>query len=545
MRRAYGRIMCVAASYPRLSAVVLLFLALTGLRATVLTCPPYWDAIVGPFAEATWLKNNGFDYWRLVHSELRFPAGGPAVYVWSVLPSLYALLLLLFSPATVFAILHVANFLFASIIGVTLYGLMRDLLRVQPIAAGLATAAVLAQPAFGGQIDAVNMEMAATLVIVLTASALLRGRYRLALVYSLIGVFVKDAIALLCLANLVFVALLVISGRERRRVLALCTCAVPIVVRFTVKSYVFSFEELGPGGQFLGVFSNLEFLGTVLTACVPDVLVIFFVTVGMGLHLCSGSAAPQSSGKVAALPRFCDTLLDRLGPVYVYCLIVAGGFLCFMVALLEPLPRYFVWYLPFFFLGFAAVIQRSHLSEKAKALCFCIPAVVGALNGSGVLYPPLPRHWSRSGELLERSREYIQDVRSNQALAKFVAENLGDHCIVATCPMDRMLTMPEVGYVSRPLDVYTVWTKPTYVPVKSCELLRPEDTSRMALVYKPTVFNHGNPVSLAPGPKDVILFADSLRGGPAIVYKLAPPSGEEEQGEDGAGAAGSQPAGTE
>ena len=126
---------CRLTARSRLLGVFFLFAVIACLRFSVIATPPHWDAILGPFPEAIWLKNHGFDYSALIHKELRYEKGGPVTYGWSVVPTVYAVLLTLFPPQVVFAILHLANFFLAAVIAVTLYGLLRDLLRLERLLA--------------------------------------------------------------------------------------------------------------------------------------------------------------------------------------------------------------------------------------------------------------------------------------------------------------------------------------------------------------------------------------------------------------------------
>jgi len=520
---------------PRLASALLLFLGLVCLRASILANPPHWDGILGPFAEATWLKNNHFDYWRLIHEELRFPKGGAAVYVWSVIPTIYALLLNWLSPVQTFVVLHLANLLLAAIIAVVLYGMLRDLVGVPRPLASLTVAAMMVQPTFAGQVDAIKMEIPVAACIILSADAMLRNRPWRACAWSVAGLFVKDAALLVCCANLAFALLLIASGKERpKRWRLLVGAAAPIALRFAIAGYVFSFPELGAAEQPAGFIDNPVFLVTQLLRCVPDVVLLFAITLVM---LARHSVRMDLWTRPKSLPAVRERLteaLERLGGACIYGLIMTAGFVCLLLILTEVQTRYFAWCLPFFFLTFAAALHHTRIALNPKQLVMLVPFLVGALNGSGRLYPGLPPEWGRSGELLERSREYIRDIRSNQRIAEFLERNAGDRPIVVTCPMDRILTLPEVGYVTRPLNVYTVWTAPTYAPVKSCAELSREDAERMLLVYKPTVFDWGNPVSLKPRAFDRVLYSDQLRGAPAIVYELRPGPGEARRSPPGA-----------
>ena len=512
---------CRLTARSRLLGVFFLFAVIACLRFSVIATPPHWDAILGPFPEAIWLKNHGFDYSALIHKELRYEKGGPVTYGWSVVPTVYAVLLTLFPPQVVFAILHLANFFLAAVIAVTLYGLLRDLLRLERLLAIGWVAVLLVQPMFAGQIDAINMEIPAAAAILLAADAMLRERYGRALLLSLVALFVKDAASLLCAANLGFAAMLALArpGRPRWRMVALFL--LPLAIRWGMVTYVFSNAALGTSPQAITPTGKWDFKQTQVFRCVPDIFVLYLALLGLSAAHLRGWRATAAGTDACALRAGMNRTLTHFGAVHFYGLLVISLFVAVFLFMFEPLCRYFTWYLPFLTLALAAAVQHFRPSRQVQALCILVPLLFGALNSYGALYPSLPWYWRRSGELLERSREYLLDVRSNQRTARFLETNAAGAMIVTTCPMDRMLTLPELGYVSRPLNVYTVWTRPTYAPVKSCADLTPQNSSRIVLVYQPTVFGYGDPkLNLEPRPSDKPIYVDRVRGAPTIVYRL-------------------------
>lgn len=94
---------------------------------------------------------------------------------------------------------------------------------------------------------------------------------------------------------------------------------------------------------------------------------------------------------------------------------------------------------------------------------------IGMLNLNGRLYSPLRSYFSRSGDRLERSREYLQDLWANQAACKLLETKYFDRPIVAKWPFVQMLTMPEMGYVSKSLpNVYSATSiQAKYLNVKT------------------------------------------------------------------------------
>jgi hypothetical protein len=101
----------------------------------------------------------------------------------------------------------------------------------------------------------------------------------------------------------------------------------------------------------------------------------------------------------------------------------------------------------YIFLGLN-LLSRKKVMAMVLAMVFLI---LGILNVNGRFYPcMLPAHL-RSGEYLERSREYLEDLWANQAACKLLETQYFDCPVVAKWPFVQMLTVPEMGYVTKAL----------------------------------------------------------------------------------------------
>ncbi|MFA5087835.1 MAG: hypothetical protein WC552_02235, partial [Candidatus Omnitrophota bacterium] len=78
-----------------LAGIIFIFLVLT--KFEVLFFPPYGELVAGPYAEASWLFRHSFDYAGLIQQD-NFSQGGPKVYLFSVYPTIAALMMK-FSPS--------------------------------------------------------------------------------------------------------------------------------------------------------------------------------------------------------------------------------------------------------------------------------------------------------------------------------------------------------------------------------------------------------------------------------------------------------------
>lgn len=120
---------------------------------------------------------------------------------------------------------------------------------------------------------------------------------------------------------------------------------------------------------------------------------------------------------------------------------------------------------------------------------------------------------------MERNRDYLQDVKANQNLCAYLEQQQYGRTIVAKWPYILMFTVPEFGYVSKPLpNVYVAeWVAPNYAPVK---VYTGKETlpGNPLFIFTPTSLGH-TILSLLPNVNDPILYMDDLLGGSVVVFQ--------------------------
>ena len=127
--------------------------------------PPYWDMLMGMFAQAHWLAENDLNYFALLQQPA-FWGGGPNIYPFCWLPSLgYAALYYVeLPPWGVNAILHVLMWACGATVLATFYQLLSPVcdrwIRL------FATGALMSCPMFLSHAANVNLEMPLTAVCV-------------------------------------------------------------------------------------------------------------------------------------------------------------------------------------------------------------------------------------------------------------------------------------------------------------------------------------------------------------------------------------------
>jgi hypothetical protein len=144
-------------------------------------------------------------------------------------------------------------------------------------------------------------------------------------------------------------------------------------------------------------------------------------------------------------------------------------------------------------------------------------------NQQGALMKRLPPFIARSGDRLERSREFLFDLNANRDTCRFVEDSHFKDPILAKWPFSFMLTLPELGYVKDSVpgvidtDRLLMGSRAPVTPA-AAEALRRHP---VVIVYAPNVYDiePGRP-SLLPRAGDLFLKEDhSLPGYPVVVYR--------------------------
>ena len=162
-------------------------------------------------------------------------------------------------------------------------------------------------------------------------------------------------------------------------------------------------------------------------------------------------------------------------------------------------------------------------SSRAPRVSFGLVGVIlvfGLVNQNGALLEPLPDPRSRSGHLLERSREFLADLDGNIQLVRYLEENHFDDVIVAKDPFIQMLTLPEMGYVKKPLPhVIGAGRFPLVsaaIPFEDIASRGGELTS--LCIYSANILERGWLPTLRPRKDEKIIYQDGSIGHPNQVF---------------------------
>lgn len=459
------------------------FVVLLARNADRLLDPPYWDALIGVFQQGVWLKDNAFDFVRL--SQMTF-AGSPKLYLFNLAAPAIGLALGFLAPSTVFLLMHVLTIACAAATAALFFRILSARHSVEESC--LWTLAAAVDPTWSGQCAGLSLEVPVAACVALSLYCFSTRRFGAAALVCAAGYFVKISALLLAAAYFAYALLSLWTGREsaptnRQRVLLALPLPLLLALERTAKYGMSAAADLSTRMR-----ENLF----VMSATTPSLLVL------MALCLPALLFAVLRRAKGGSLPLLLSLFI--------------GGFFASFLAYHAPLARYSAMVV--FPLMLAAALTLS--GRRGWSLA-CAAAVVsyGLMNQHGRLLPRLPTRNARDGHYLERSREYLADLDADRRLSRFLEEGYFDRPIVCKYPFVHMLTLPEMGYVSRALpNVYAAGRFPVGTRARPLaanpEVLR---SDRTVFIHASNVYEMTESPPLMPGRDSRLLFDDrAMRG---------------------------------
>lgn len=516
------------------------FLAITLWRWEIVDSPPYWDSAMGLFLEADFLAESGFDYRRLIFEEKRFLEGGRAVYLNSVLPTFVAILMTVFpSPRGVIIAYHLFTFACAAAIGLLVVSLLRA--RAGTIAAVAVAVALVTTPVFATQVDMLGMDLPLLALALVVAKFLANERYVLAALASLASFFIKSTGQAVTTAVMVYLVLLLLArwnqgGNARKRLwlglgTTLLALAIEVQLSMTIQSLPTSEHEQWEPDLWQGV----EILKSLWTWC-PDVVVLFAVTlplwVGMFAWKVARGARPAARGNdegggtswdrwsVALRGEIWDKRIALFGWIVIFGMLLA-------FALVYTIPRYLILPLAFLYviLGVTWLFGRRWRPVATGLVALVVGFNLWNADGRFLRELGQVDPWDkRTGAILERSREYLADHRSNLELARYLEANGRDWYIVAPNPFVHFLSLPRLGYVRSPLKGYSANTFVT-PEFPSVEALKDDPFRHLLYVWAQNRFMNiaRGAIPFPDGRNECrTVFRDDRAGPLRIYYKVWP-----------------------
>jgi hypothetical protein len=187
----------------------------------------------------------------------------------------------------------------------------------------------------------------------------------------------------------------------------------------------------------------------------------------------------------------------------------------------HSLTRYLVFAMPCLYLLSAKSLALA-FGQRASALLALMLIRLQSRKSARRLAPRAPPPIeARSGDILERSREFLTDLAQQRELCQFIESQSAGRYIVAKPPFVHLLTIPGLGYVIRPRPECPrpIHSLPLE-PQPRCS--SPRTSKRFEnpwIIYSPSFYENLASPSLAPRPGDKILWARELNGAPLIIYE--------------------------
>ena len=474
------------ASWKRFSACVFAYLLFA--KFEILLFPPYGDSVSGPFVEAMWLSRHHFDYLRLSQETL-FIRGGPKVYLFSLYPGFIALGMKLLPGAKVFlAVNHLIIFALSAII----FALFREILRRNYPAkiAMLVTFLFLSLPLVQSQIEQLNMEVPILFFLMLSFYAMTQRKVLLAAVFSALAALVKVYALYAGFAVFLSGIFLYFNDPQRRgniRVLGASLLALAFVV---LGAYALLFV-LNPQGTVdkVGLFQGMDQIKKFpISYFFLLSLVVFFMIF----------VKEKAQGASKFWDRVCRFLFQHETAAFMF-LMTTGWFALFSTSAWVP-PRYTLILLPSLIIAVFFSLDRLLRGEKRKEIILICLIIFSFLSSFGLVYRPVT---VQDHAVVERSLEYRNDVMLHMKIAKTLEQKFSHLTIAAPFTFAQMLAFPEIGYVSKKLDVMIYLFPCLYEGIKNFDGIENMDITRVVWVGVNTPFMRAP--YLPMGPSDFIL----------------------------------------
>ncbi len=432
---------------------LLSFFLMVILNISCLDNPPYWDDILGLHNQAIWLAKHNFNL-----IELWQPANSDAnVYKFGILPFLYGIWYSLFSARTVHVFGHLFNMGCLALAFGASYSILRRF-KVTSYWALLWCVAALFEPVMAGRVVALGQECPLLCAGILSFYFLQEKRYRLSLFFIFLAMLCKMTAGVLTTAFTLWLVIdISLAGKEwgvrLKKYKYYLIIGILLIAFFLFTSFYWTDELFTVNKVSIKQsFGNLWYAWLVLVPVQFVALIMMgAITLWRLVVLIKNKSILNLSDK------------DKFS---LLILIFTGGFWFSYGSYGCSLPRYSaVVVFPVYIF-----IAINTFSDKKKWLAIALAIillVLGVISINGRYYFRLQPNRLRSGEYLERSREFLKDLRKNQAACKILEEQYFNRPIVAKWPFLQMLTVPGMGYVTETLpNVYAACRPISYGKVK-------------------------------------------------------------------------------
>lgn len=412
------------------------YLALLLLNHSFLFNPPYGNDVTALHRQAIWLANNHFDIISLWSADQVFPKGGANAYPFGVFPYFYGILYCILSPVTVHFIGHLLNTAFIVAAFSICYFLIAEITggKLRAFAWSLAA---LATPVIQGRSADIGHESPLLFGIMLLLLAIFKRRPRVSLCILASLCFIKMSALVICVAFicwLLIIRQLQINEFPRRRYIGIAIGSfVVIMFLYSITAYMDRLDFLITREM---IFSNLRMIHYLmpLTGISIAGIIIFAV---VRYRQAMKAFLLRDNIELAAKDR-----------IMLLLAIMTAAFWLAFILYPDPCPRNAAM-IVFPMAVFWGLVQMKHQLSPVLAVIVTITGLLLAeLN-----IPALPDDKNlQSSDMLERNLAFVSDLNYNLEVCRFIEQNGRNGIIVAQRPFALMLSIPEMGYVRKPLN---------------------------------------------------------------------------------------------
>lgn len=462
---------------------VLAYLLVT--KFEVLFFPLYGDTASGPFMEAIWLRDHNFDFVGLSKEPL-FDDGGAKTYLFTIYPAFMGLLLKLIPNPKVFLVInHLLSFIMTA---VTLATFRQIVLRIANCKqANLLSVLLLSLPIVQSQAEAINMEMPLTMFGVLSVYFLTEKRVALAAIMAILAALVKIAGVILCATVFVVGAFLFLFDEKRFRISQVLWGILAAALGLGLMYFSYLMFNKGGDVNMIGFFQ-----GWPQNKVLP---VTYLSLASLLIFLGMFFKEPK---------RDFIGYLQKNFVVFVVLITVICWFGFFLQSwgaqyryrlLLAPFSLLIIYY------GFTQLVRSLRAIHVTLIACI----IFSFICSYGLIFPhtDISEH-----SALERTLEYRNDLKVHQMLAKELEQKYSHMMIAAPFTIAHILAFPELGFVTKKLDVMMYGFPSRYPNIRPYRGLQELNLRNTMWVG----FKTGIPPSLEPvlkyypyGPEDVVV----------------------------------------
>ncbi len=493
---------------------LLCFFIVLAVNFAYLANPPYWDDILSLHNQALWLAKHNFNIFELWQPGQGFWEGGSNDHQFGILPFLYGMFYYVFPAKTVHVLGHLFNIGCLALAFGLSYSILRKF-KLGPYQALLWCIAALCEPVMAGRAAALGQESPLLCATILSIYFMLDKKYCRGIFFIFLAMLVKMTGGVLAAAFVLWLALdicLAKGARKERlkKYLPYLISGIILIVFFLFASFgrvnELEGDKILPGRCFINMRYQFPVLLPVQFAAL---LMLVFAALWRLFVILKNKSLFNLSRK------------DRIS---LLLLILTGGFWGAYAVYHCSLPRYssFIVLPMYLFIALNTFTKNKWLTISLASVLLA----AGVINIRGRYYSPLISRYLRSGEYLERSREYLDDLRENQAACRLLETKYFNRPVVAKWPFLQMLTIPEMGYVTKALpNVYAACPPIKYAKVKvyKADMKMPDNTLYVFAFNSLEAWTEFGP-SLFPkrDKRYRIILKNQIRGGWFIIYEKEP-----------------------